>query len=212
MAKIYPDLAGVFRGSVGKVTYYLRESENIARRKGEGGHSSQSPEAVEQRQKFGLVSALASIMLAAIKLGFPRRKKGLSETNAFHSLNKNVCTVADGVVTVDYERLKCAKGRLVIPEVTVSYDAENSKVLFSQEEMEEEVNCSADDMVYGVLLESKQGFCRLVKLRVRGESGSTSMNLPATWNKDYVVVYVFAVSADKTNASQSRYLSLEAGA
>ncbi len=120
--------------------------------------------------------------------------------------------MADGVVTVDYERLKCAKGRLVIPEVTVSYDAENSKILFSQEEMEEEVNCSADDMVYGVLLESKQGFCRLVKLRVRGESGSTSMNLPVTWNKDYVVVYVFAVSADKTNASQSRYLSLEAGA
>lgn len=180
--------------------------------KGEGGRNSKSPEVIEQRQKFGMVSTLASVMLAAIKLGFPRRKKGFSETNAFHSLNKDVCTVADGVVTADYEHLKCAKGRLAIPSVAVSYDAESRKILFEQEEMEEEVNCSADDVVYGVLLESKQGFCRVIKLRVRGESGSTSVTLPATWDKDYVVVYAFAVSADKAKASQSQYLSLEIGA
>lgn len=51
MGKIYPDLAGAFRGSVGKVSYYLRADENIARRKGEERKASDSPAGCRTAEK-----------------------------------------------------------------------------------------------------------------------------------------------------------------
>ena len=119
---------------------------------------------------------------------------------------------AKNVVTVDYERLLCANGSLITPEVTVSYTVETQKFLFEQTEIEAEVDCNADDMVYAMMLESVLGFCRVVQLRERGESGSTSMVLPKKWSKDNVMIYTFAVSADKKKASPSQYLTLEEGA
>ncbi len=213
MGQIFPDLAGGYLGSVGGATYYFLNSNNIVRKKGIPGKVSNSPEAVNQRLKFAMLIMLSSVLQSAIRLGFPQRKKGWSVANAFHSLNKDICTVeAKNVVTVDYERLLCASGSLIIPEVTVSYTAETQKFLFEQTEIEEEVDCNADDMVYAVMLESVLGFCRVVQLRERGESGSTSMVLPKKWSKDNVMIYTFAVSADKKKASPSQYLTLEEGA
>lgn len=206
MGKIYPDLAGAFRGSVGKVSYYLRADENIARRKGEERKASDSPAAVEQRKKFGTIVKISSVMLAPIKLGFPQHDRRLSETNVFHKLNKDICTVEGDIVTVDYEHLLCANGPLVVPEVKANYNTGTNKFIFENNAMEQEVNCNTDDLVYAVLLDNEQWFCRVMQLRNRGESGSTSMNLPSTWNIEHVIVYVFAVSADKQKVSRSQYL------
>ena len=52
MAKIYPDLAGGYKGAVGGTTYYFWKGDNIARKKGVPGKKSKSGEAVEQRMKF----------------------------------------------------------------------------------------------------------------------------------------------------------------
>lgn len=211
MAKIFVDMLGAIIGSVGKVSYYMRYSDNIARRKGTERKSSDSPAAVEQRKRFGMLVKLTTDLQPAITIGFPQRKRGLSAGNAFHQLNKDICTVEDNVITVDYERLLCASGSLIIPEVTVSYTAETQKFIFKQTPTEEEVDCNADDMVYAVMLESVLGFCRVVQLRKRGESGSTSMALPKKWSKENVMIYTFAVSADKKKASPSQYLTLEEG-
>ena len=145
----------------------------------------------------------------AIVIGFPQRKRGLLARNAFHHLNKDICTVEGDIITVDYEHLLCANGQLVVPDVTVSYQTANSKLAFVQTAMEEEVNCNADDLVYGVLLEKEKGFCRLVQLRVRGEGGSTSAALPQGWKKENLIVYTFALSANKKKASKSQFLELE---
>lgn len=209
MSKVYPDFLGALIGSTGKVSYYMRYGENIARRKVIGGKSSNSPAAVEQRAKFGTVIKLASVLQAATHLGFPQRKRGLTVANEFVRLNKDICTVTGDTVSVDYERLLCANGQLHTPEVTVTYSAESQKFLFEQTTTEEERNNSADDKVYAVLLESNQGFCRLTELRQRGESGSTSVTLPKRWDKEHVIVYAFATSADGKLASKSIYLTVE---
>lgn len=213
MGKIYPDLAGAYLGAVGGATYYMLHSNNVVRRKGIPGKASNSPEAVEQRLKFAMLIMLSSALRSAIRLGFPQRKRGWSAANAFLSLNKDICSVeAENVVTVDYERLFCANGSLLVPDVTASYNSETQKFIFEQTPTEEEVDNNADDAVYAVLLESVLGFCRVVTLRQRGESGSTSVPLPQKWNKENVKIYTFAVSADKKKASKSQYLTLEEGA
>ncbi|MCB6971341.1 MULTISPECIES: DUF6266 family protein [Butyricimonas] len=212
MAKVYLDYLGALIGSVGKVSYYMRYSDNIARRKGEERKVSNAPALVEQRQKFGMLAHLSTVLQPAIELGFPQRKRGQSARNAFHQLNKDVCTVEGEMVVVDYENLLCSNGSLVPPDVTVSFDAVAGKFSFVQEQMEEEeMGCNADDAVRAVLLECEKGFCRLVRLRKRGEGGSTSVALPKNWNGDNVVVYCFAVSADGKKASTSLYLTVEAG-
>ena len=211
MAKVLLDMLGAIIGSVGKVSYYMRYSDNIARRKGAGGKSSNSPAAVEQRMKFGMLIQLATILQTIITQGFPQRKRGLSAANAFVSINKDICSVEGNVLTVDYEQLLCANGQLLTPEVTVTYSTENQKFSFKQTAPEEESNSNADDKVYAVLLESNQGLCRLKTLRQRGESGSTSIALPQRWEKEHVHVYVFATSADGKKASKSMYLTVEEG-
>ena len=209
MAKIYPDYLGAIVGSVGKVSYYMRFSANIARRKGEERKVSNAPALVEQRQKFGMLAHLSTVLQPVIEFGFPQRKRGQSVRNAFHQLNKDVCTVENEVVIVDYENLLCSNGSLVPPDVTVSFDSVAGSFSFMQEQMEEEMGCNADDAVRAVLLECDKGFCRLVRLRKRGENGSTSIVLPKNWNGDNVVVFCFAISADGKKVSKSQYLTVE---
>lgn len=211
MGKIFPDMMGALIGSVGKVSYYMRYSDNIARRKGEERKASDSPAAVEQRAKFGAVAHLSRMLRPAVGIGFPQRKRGLSPRNAFHQLNKDACSVEEKVIVVDYERVMCANGGLMVPEVTVTYNAATGKFLFEQESEGEDEGCNASDQVYAVLLERSLEVSRLVKLRARGESGSTSAVLPKRWNRDEVVVYVFAVSDDGKEASKSLYMEVEAG-
>jgi len=191
----------------------MRYSDNIARRKGEERKVSNAPAVVEQRLKFGMLAHLGAVLQPVVEIGFQQRKRGVSARNEFVSVNKEVCTVVDGTVVVDFEHLLCAQGRLIEPDVKVSFDSTGEMFTFLQEEEEEEegYGCSLDDGEWGVLLECKQGLCRLVRLRARGESGSTTVALPKRWNREDVVVYCFAISADGRKASNSVYMTIEAG-
>lgn len=208
MSKVYPDFLGGLIGSTGKVSYYMRYGENIARRKAIGGKSSTSPAAVEQRAKFKTVIKLASVLLTVIRLGFPQRKRGRSPSNEFVRLNKDICTVEGNMVTIDYEHLLCTNGQLLTPEVKVTYDPTSKTFTFEQTTMEEEINCNTDDNVYAVLLEREQALCRLIALHQRGENSSTSVALPQKWEREHVSVYIFAQSIDQKKASRSMYLTM----
>jgi len=208
MAKIYPDLAGGYKGSVGGATYYFWKGDNIARKKGVPGRQSKSEKSVEQRMKFTELGLWALAMESVSKVGFPQRYRKWSPSNAFISCNKNNCSVREGMVVVDYEHLVCSKGRLILPEVSASLNAGDGVVNFSQTGMEVDSNCYPDDQVYGVLLEKELRACRLITLRKRGEDGSTSTSIPATWNTGNMAVYAFAVRADGKMASGTLHVNL----
>lgn len=209
MAKISPDPIESYRGRIGKISYYIRESENMARKSSSNGKVSDAPAAVAQRMKFKRLIELSKGFAPAIHLGFPQRKRGLSPANVFMSLNKGICTVEeDNTVPVDYEQLLCAQGALVEPEVTATYSASASKIMFENTSMEDFGYCNADDKTYAVLFNTQRSVCRIIPLRERGESGSTSASLPAKWEKDDLKVYVFATSANGKQASPSVYITL----
>ena len=46
MAKIISDPINSYRGSIGKISYYIREYENMARKSSSAGKISDSPAAV----------------------------------------------------------------------------------------------------------------------------------------------------------------------
>ena len=113
------------------------------------------------------------------------------------------------VATVSFEVLKVASGILYMPKVSVTYDADTKKYLFEQEMQEEEDGYAlADDKVYAVLFESVLNRAKIVALRERGESGSTSEALPEDWDNAQVKAYSFATLKNGREASDSRYLTI----
>ena len=130
MAKIFPDLAGGYSGQVGKTLYYRVKKDCFAKTLPE--RTTPSTEAQTRQQLiFEMMGQLAGTMKEAAGRGFPKRsakRKRWSAANMFVHENKDVCTVDDpesGTVTVDYPSLKCSKGSVLMPEVTVAYSEEN---------------------------------------------------------------------------------------
>ena len=150
MARISSDPIANYRGRIGKISYYIRECENMARKSSSARKISDSPAAVAQRTKFGRLIKLSRELAPAITLGFPQRKRGQSPANAFMSLNKEICTLEDDTLTVDYEQLQCAQGSLTEPDITATYNTSTSKITFENTAMEDLAYCNADDKTYGV--------------------------------------------------------------
>ena len=52
MARISSDPIANYRGRIGKISYYIRECENMARKSSSAGKISDSPAAVAQRTNY----------------------------------------------------------------------------------------------------------------------------------------------------------------
>ena len=73
MAKIISDPIESYRGRIGKISYYICESENMARKSSSNGKVSDAPAAVAQRKKFKRLIELTQGLAPVIQLGFPQR-------------------------------------------------------------------------------------------------------------------------------------------
>lgn len=209
MEKIYPDLAGAFARSVGNAVYYLKAGENLVRSKSKKAYTSNTPAQQEQKGKFGDLSRLGSIVLEAVNIGFPQRPARLSGVNMFFKVNKDCFKQAQGDQTeIDYERLVYSNGSLFPPKVNVTLDAVAKTVELTGTSMPDYSKCKPDDTVYGVLMDTTNGFCQLVEVCKRGNGGKKSVNLSDFWDADSTVVHVFAVSNDGKKASKSVHVAV----
>lgn len=194
MAKFNSYLLGKVTKSVGNVTMCYTNKQNIARAKIFARKDNPTPEVLTQRAKMKALIELSRWLLPVVQKGFRGMGNG-TPSNAFVSLNMRCVSVdEDYVVTVDYARMLVATGIRNTPKVSVTYDADTSKYLFVQEAEEAEEGYAAnDDPVYAVLYETEVQRSRLVTLRARGESGSTSYTLPENWSAEKVKAYCFAM-------------------
>ena len=204
MAEFNSYLLGKARKSVGNITLCYTKKKKIAKAKIFSRKDNPTPEILAQRAKMKALVQLAQSFLPVIRKGFVGVGNG-STSNAFVSMNMRAVTVDEkNLATIDFEKLSVAIGLINPPKVTVTYTEENQKYLFEQEGQEEEDGyASADDKVYGVLYETERGRARLVELRERGESGSTSYALPEDWDNTKVRVYGFATLKNGKRASDS---------
>ena len=208
MAEFNSYLLGKARKSVGNITLCYTKGKNIAKAKVFSRKDNPTPEILAQRARMKALVQLGRNLLPVIRKGFTGIGKG-STSNAFVATNQEAISVDNkNVATVDFERLRVATGLLTPPKVTMAYDEESKKYQFTQEVQEEEDGyASAEDKVYGVLYETERDRSRLVMLRARGESGSTSYVLPEDWDSTKVNVYCFAMLKNGKGASDSVLIS-----
>lgn len=209
MGRIYPDLAGAFSRSVGNVVYYLKDGENFARAKSKTPYTSNTPAQQKQKDKFSDLSRLGSIMQEVSAVGFPLRPRRLSPINMFHRMNKNCFVQADGEqVAIDYEHLKCSAGPLFPPQVKATLNAEQNSIEFVCKAMPETTNCKPGDTIYGVLLDTENGFCHLLKLGERKDDSTVSVVLSDFWQANATVAFAFAVSNNGLKASPTVHIPM----
>ncbi len=207
MAEFNSYLLGKARKSVGNITLCYTRRKNIAKAKIFSRKDNPTPEMLAQRAKMKVLVQLAQSLLPVIRKGFVGIGNG-STSNAFVAKNIKAVTVDEkNAATVNFEQLLVAAGILNPPKVTVTYSEENQKFLFEQEAQQEEDGYAfADDRVYAVLYETVRGRSRLVELRTRGESGSTSYALPEEWDNTKVKAYCFVLLKGGKEASDSRLI------
>ena len=91
----------------------------------------------------------------------------------------------------------------------VTYDEESTTYTFNQAAVEDEDGfCLADDLVYGVLVESELSKVKMVTLKTRGAGGITTFVLPDGWTAENVHVYCFATTRNGNTASDSVHVTL----
>ena len=209
MAEFNSYLLGKARRSVGNITLCYTRSKNIAKAKVFSRKDNPTPEILDQRARMKALVSLSRKIIPVIRKGFVGIGNGTT-SNAFVARNMGAVNVDEKHVgTVDLDQLKLAAGILYPPKVTVAYSTGSQKYTFEQEmQGEEDGFALQDDRVYGVLYETVLERARLVTLRDRGESGSTSYALPEDWNNENVKVYCFATSKNGRQASDSRVLTI----
>ena len=92
------------RGAIGEKVYFKLHGDYFARTRPGSITPSQEELAVNVRLKMRTMGKLAKAVKYATPYGFVSRPKGESSSNAFVRVNYGCCSVADGVVSVDYER------------------------------------------------------------------------------------------------------------
>ena len=209
MAKFDSYLLGKVSKTLGNVTMCYMNKQNIARARIFSRKDKPTSEMLDQRARMKVLIELSRFLLPVVQKGFVGIGNGTT-SNAFVAKNMKAVDVDEKhVATIDYERLKMATGVQDVPEVSVTYSAENKMYSFEQEMQEEEEGYAlADDKVYGVLLETVLNRAKIVPLRDRGENGNTSYALPEDWDEANVKVYCFATLKNGSAASDSRYLTV----
>ena len=210
MAKFNSYLLGKVKKSVGNVTMCYTNKQNIAKAKIFSRRDNPTPEMLDQRAKMKVLVQLSRRLIPVIRKGFVGMGNGTT-SNAFVKANQVAVEVDEKhVATIDYERLKMATGVQDVPEVSVTYSAENKMYSFEQEMQTEENGFAlVDDRVYAVVFESVLMRVKLISLRSRGENGNTSVALPKNWNHANVKIYCFATSKNGKSISPSQYLTVE---
>ena len=210
MAKFNSYLLGKVKKSVGNVTMCYTNKQNIAKAKIFSRKDNPTPEMLDQRAKMKVLVQLSRRLIPVIRKGFVGMGNGTT-SNAFVKANQAAVEVDEKhVATIDYERLKMATGIQDVPEVSVTYSAENKMYSFEQEMQTEENGFAlVDDLVYAVVFESVLMRVKLISLRSRGENGNTSVALPKNWNHANVKIYCFATSKNGKSISPSQYLTVE---
>lgn len=213
MAKFNSYVLGKVTKSLGNITMCYMNRQNIAKAKVFSRKDNRTPEVLTQRAKMKTLIELSRRMLPVVRIGF-RGASNMSSSNAFVSSNMKAVKVEIDedehyVGTVDFEKLLVAFGMLDVPEVEVSYDAVTKEYSFQQTAQEEESGyVSGSDQVYAMLFETGIQRLKIIPLRKRRESGSTSFALPKKWDSANVKAYCFAVAKGGSNCSESVFLTI----
>lgn len=196
--------------SVAENTYYRSRGQNIMRFKNASNHSK-TPKQQRQRARMKRCMELCDLFDPAITVGFPTAPIRLNDYNAFVQANMPAITADDaGEVSVDFERITVAKGKLTIPEnLQMAWSAEERTLTFTHDPEEYGKNSQPTDVLYVLVANREKGVSKLFKLGSRMEDTPSTITLPNKWEVQAILVYAFVLSEDGHKASKSVFLPIE---
>lgn len=209
MGKINPDLAGSFRGKIGKAVYYNLGDMNCVRSMGE----ERVKKVLEGKQlcncmKMKILGKLGGVVKPILQVTMP---KVLFRTGTFIDWNYGAVTVEDvetGEVSVDYPSLVFTKGSLM-PAIVTGTLAGNTMNFECAPQTG--YGLAADDQVYLAFVDGVRGIAWMEELGSRGEGGNASVTVPPFCSPENVNVYTFVLSRDGKRASKTVSIALGTG-
>lgn len=207
MANINSGILGGFSGKVGTVVGYISRGKAFMRHYVKNVQNPRTRKQQTQRTRFGVIVALASEFLPAVKLGLHKMAQSArnSEANSFMHLNFDSVSASNPFdVEVSYADLKIADGKL--PEVSFaapSFEETNSIQCAFIGNVEAE-GADSSDSVYLFAYSPELGK-GLLSAPVSRSEQSITLNTPLGWNGTTVHVYGFTVNGTGV-ASDSCYV------
>ena len=203
------------RGAIGSEVHFKKNRKYFARTRVDEMKPTKSEVLRESRMSFGGTVKFGRRSKYVIADSFPWRKPGESAFAAFTRVNRPYFEVTDlenEVVVPDYERLQFSEGGMMPPTgVTVTYSADPAMLTFEAGVgVMDQPGYAAMDRLRGVVVVAADGYMLAVKVELgtRGEGGSTQLRLDGTWTSDMLHAYVYALNADGTDASMTRYVAI----
>ena len=208
------DLASELHGKIGDKLYRTLATGKIL-----VTPPSKEPTFVDEKDRddrdtrmkgYGGSGHFASVVNDAIKIGFPREKRGEQPLGKFMQYNaKTLCKSAKNekgelVRVYDFKKMVVAAGNLLRANVTVAFDKATGVFTFTQEaDSRGGTRANPNDRVYALIIDGVNEDAEFMLLRERSESGGTSFSVPEWWDKENLFVYVFAGTRTKKKASPS---------
>lgn len=214
MAEIKSDLASELHGKIGDKLYRTLATGKIV-----VTPPSKEPTFMDKKDKekrdtrmkgYGGSSHFSAVVNDAIKIGFPREKRGEQPMGKFMQHNAKVLCKSEkdeqGNMTrvYNFKLMVVAAGNLLRPNVAVTFEKATGTLTFTQEaDQRGGTRANPDDKIYALIIDGKNEDAEFITLRDRSENGVTTFIVPDWWDKDNIFVYAFAATSTKKKASPS---------
>ena len=197
-------------GSVGNITLYKYKKKNVVRAKiGFKKKKKSVPQRVQQL-RFKILTQLAYTFCQAVIVGFPGDSWSQAR-RAFIKHNQKTVEIDEATLeaTVRLEQVACSAGKLIPPNVQVSFQDRGRSLFVKWFRQPLSPIAKDEDDLYVVLLDTKEKDTAIYPLGKRGNPGEKEITLPKEFTPANLLGYTFAISSLKTNTSDTAFVNIE---
>jgi len=195
-------------GTIGNFVTSTYRGQNVVRSKAFNPKDANSEAQQKQRNMFKMMSDEYRSLTQLITVGFPARPKNQSPYNAFMAENLSNAVDSSGEFPViDYSKLVLSKGSLTKVNV-LSKAVSEQGVTIHYLTLGGNEGVAADDVVIAVMKTASGAVFSASKPRGNAETDFLLLPAAGIVPEDVFFIYLLVLSADKTKASQSVYVSV----
>jgi len=207
MGKYLKGILGPFTGLVGSIVGTYWKGRSVMRTRPVSGSKPPTEAQMIQRARFSLLSQFLSPINDILTTGFQAYSKEMSPFNAAFTANSDrAVTGTYPTLTIDYQYVIIAKGRLLAPPPITMATTVDAQLDFSWiNNAGSDTTNGADRLTIVVCNPLRQEYVKARNAAARS-AGSYDMAVPAIWAENTVYVWAFFVNTAGNISSNSQYV------
>lgn len=208
MAKLVNGILGGFSGKVGTVVGACWKGIDYMRSLAASITNPKTQGQLEQRAKFTLIITFLRSLTAFLRIGFRSAALKMSAFNA--AMAYNVKNAVKGIYPnyeIDYTKVLLAQGPLAGALNPSAVSVVAGKVDFTWEDNSDQPNAMQDDPTFLVVYDPISKHAVTVVGETTRQSGAGSITLPDYMTGRQVYCYLGFTNANKSEVSDSAYIS-----